>query len=124
MIPYMRMRVPLAGEHQIFPPPTDTGGEQKISEKMPLSETKNPIPPPVTVQNVHPLAQPPKPQQSVPPPPIGGGMKRLILSIAGIVLLLIIIFLAIRIVPGFFSKPTNAALTYWGLWEDDNIITG
>lgn len=56
-------------------------------------------------------------------------MKKALIPVVAVLILLILIFLALRYGSNFFSrfsaapkKPTNVTLTYWGFWEDDNLI--
>ncbi|MBI2611765.1 extracellular solute-binding protein [Candidatus Gottesmanbacteria bacterium] len=75
-------------------------------------------------QDTSPQLTPPLPPSSPPPPPFEeDNKKKFILIGAGILIFLLIIFFVAR----FFlmvgeNKNQEATLTYWGLWEDENVL--
>ncbi|MBI4990528.1 extracellular solute-binding protein [Candidatus Gottesmanbacteria bacterium] len=67
----------------------------------------------------------PPPSENVPPPPpyVEDSRKKYIFIALAIITVIILIFLAARL---FLKKPAkppeNVTLTYWGLWEDKDLI--
>lgn len=122
MIPYIRMKVPLAGPHQGVPV-TSEGGQDIF------------IPPNQDGQqsSVLPNLTPPTQGQGVSPPPTGPpptprerpGILRFLPYLLSILFVGVIIFLAIRFVPALFNRSLPggpAQLTYWGLWEEESVM--
>lgn len=73
----------------------------------------------------------PKPEvpKAAPPKPPGSTLPffdifSFIPFIIGIVVIITLVFVSIKVLPGFFSKQSNETITlsYWGLWEDQNVI--
>ena len=63
-------------------------------------------------------------QAAPPPSPPKKNQSRTVLIVAGAVLvLLVIIVLIIKIVVPLVSGPKQINLTWWGLWEDENIVS-
>ena len=70
------------------------------------------------------VPQPPAPVESYPQNEGGSPLGTIIKIVIGLAVIGIIIFLIISFVIPLFKKGSNgkAELTYWGLWEDSNII--
>src|SRR3989304_95679 len=104
----------------------------------PISETPTPVTePPFPISPVEPLAEsapvaPPPPPSVAPPPPPGEPaqiqepfLKRFLPLIVGGFVLLILVFLVTKVILPRFKKapvPETINLTYWGLWEPENIM--
>jgi len=99
----MRMKVPLAGTHE-----TIFSKEEEVSQKpqptIPQKEVVPPPPPPVDFDSPSPIS-------------------RIFPFLLGLVAIIILIIVATQIVPRFLGGGGGAvSLTYWGLWEDENIM--
>jgi multiple sugar transport system substrate-binding protein len=123
MIPYIDMKVPLAGPHQGTPVARQT-------------------PPPATPQGSTPIGNVPSkpnifqrpggavpPPEGVKPPPVSSGRPgifRMLPFVGGFLVVAIILLLAVRFFSGAMQNSGGgpADLVYWGLWEDENVING
>lgn len=60
---------------------------------------------------------------TAPPPRKGGGFPRRILLVIVFLLLALGLFIGGRFALGLFAGQKEVTLTYWGLWENDSVIT-
>ena len=84
--------------------------------------------PPVApnVQGVPPVNTPEGVMQtnvSEPTQPKNGNRRKVITIVGAIVALLLVIFLVVKVVIPLVTGPRETNLTWWGLWEDENIVT-
>ena len=54
----------------------------------------------------------------------GGGFKKLLLFLLILGLIVGLVFLVLKVVLPRFQKPKEVTLTYWGLWEPENLMRG
>lgn len=54
------------------------------------------------------------------PPPAGGGIKKILSAVLVVAVLLVLGLAVVKLLPGLRFKPVT--LTYWGLWETDQVI--
>lgn len=119
-------------------------------EQLPQQESNSPVvpsapenlppqPPPLNPENLSPVTSGPPVFSAPPPPPPPpnqtflaeeegglGGLKKL-WPIPLVVLIIVLLgFLFIKFNPFFGGTYTSksATLTYWGLWEEDNVLAG
>ena len=76
--------------------------------------------PPVSLP-VQGAPQPQTPPNPIIPPPKKGFPKTLIFVIAGMIVVALLALLASRLLRG--STSSSAAITWWGLWEDQSVVT-
>lgn len=57
----------------------------------------------------------------VAPPPPKKGLPKIFLMVGGAVLAIILLVIAVRLIYSRL-KPQTAEVTWWGLWEDENIV--
>ncbi|HSX40586.1 MAG TPA: sugar ABC transporter substrate-binding protein, partial [Candidatus Saccharimonadales bacterium] len=105
--------------------------KQPQSGAVPPAPTEIPIqqaqPTPIPQQQVVPPVQPPPPaavsvSPQGSPPPIGGfPIKKILIGLFTVIFFLFLLFVVI--LPRFSSKGNEkVTLTYWGLWEDGNVV--
>lgn len=128
MIPYMRMKVPLAGRHSLPPTQPETPAENPPG--MTVFEPKEEPQSTPRSEYVRPdIAIPTSPRSvggtgsSQPPPPEPPFILRILPFIFGFLFLAAVVFLAVRFVPSFFGRNSGPAeLVYWGLWEEPQVL--
>ncbi len=110
------------------PPETFTIG-QAPTEPSPQPQAPEPPPPGPPASPENPFI----PQGVVPevgkngqpkPPKTGGSFPRRIIMIIAFLVLALGLFAGGRFAFGLFAGPKEVTLTYWGLWENDSVITG
>lgn len=93
-------------------------------------EVPPPTPPPPSPTSVTPETPAPKPSETPPTPEVKLGqpspvLPKLFLFLVGILILGALVFgiwkFALPMLP-FEFKPGGVKLTYWGLWEDENVF--
>lgn len=116
--------------------PTDTSGEifnspesayqqaTEVPQEQPAEGAIEPENIETQIQSP-PLEDIPPPSDNIPPPPpyVEDNRKKYFIIIGAFIVILLLIFLVIRL---FLQKqqkpPPNITLTYWGLWEDKELI--
>ncbi len=136
---------PVPASEPVAPPETVTPPEiapfPPVAEPPPFETSPQPEnlePPPAVVEPVapsepevaapfefspesQPTVQIPPAAEPVPSAPGGGGfLKKILAVVLGLVVLVVLAFVIMRFLPGLQVKPVT--LTYWGLWETDQII--
>ena len=93
------------------------------TEEPPASPTSfDAVPSPSAPKNANPFVIAESPSVS-PTSPNKGTARRAIAFIILLIALLAIGFLAFKVVGGFLASNQPVTLTYWGLWEDELILT-
>jgi len=53
-----------------------------------------------------------------------GGLKKILPVVLGLILIIALVFLFVKVLLPRAQKPKEITLTYWGLWEPENIMGG
>ncbi len=100
-------------------PPVVVAPPQATIESVPVKEEINSAP----VLDIPSAANPFIIQEAPKTPPAkGGGIRRLLVLLILLVVLLGIGFVAFKIIGGMLAQSKPITLTYWGLWENEQIL--
>lgn len=98
---------------------------QEVSGEVLPTSPVTPVTPvnPVVETNQVPSSTPPISNTVTTPPQPKKGIPPIIFVLLGVIVLGVILFMVIKGLAGGVAKKEAATITYWGLWEDDSIIS-
>lgn len=95
--------------------PVEVSEQPQIQPEEVAPEVENPNPEEIAHEK-------PEIPTDVPPPVYQENKNKYFIIIGGVVFFLVMLFLLMRLFLGGGSKQTQVNLTYWGLWEDEQVM--